>query len=186
MTVSVVLSQPLSFHITSSAIMWATGGDVSHASIHFDGDGVAFGGRRWVYEAVGHGVRLCPVERWRKTNRVRYEILFRDTETARSALAVAMHELGSGYDFAGVARFAVYLLARKIHAGSANWICRSTPDTLFCSEAVLRVVQVAASLSGNPQAFEDVMTWCPDATSPEDLKRLRYMEAFLLHYADPR
>ena len=184
MGVSVVLSTPPTFHLSSWAIREFTGSDVSHASLHFDGDGLILGHRRWVYEAVSHGVRLVPFERWEKVNLLRYRLNFVDEFAAYRGLSVSLYELGAEYDYGGVIKFALYLLLKKIHLGAANWM-RASPDSLFCSEAVLRVIQTVIAFASDPETFGDLLSWVPDLTSPEDLKRLRRYDAFEVTYANP-
>lgn len=178
--VAIVLSRPRKFALASWAIRNVTWSDVSHASLHFLSDGGVLGEQVWVYEAVAHGVRLCPIDRWLEHNDPRYKIGVKDDDLGMKALRIGMHEIGASYDYAGIGKFAAYLICRQLHVGMANWITRSTPDTLFCSEAVLRVVQIMAALSDDPEEFDDIPKWNPDLTAPEDLKRLHLYSPFVL------
>jgi len=185
MSVAVVLSRPRGRSFVSWGIRKFTSSDVSHASIHFMSHGGVLGRGQWVFESGGHGLVLVPKAKWDKSNDTRYRFTLKGdyTEIGYTALKSSMLELGTEYDFAGVGRFALYVILKKISPCLADRMVRSTPDQLFCSELVLRVLHLMGSMAS--EGFEYVMDLIPDATSPEDLKALRKCYAWEVEYANP-
>jgi hypothetical protein len=182
--IAVVLSRPRERAFISWAIRKLTHSDVSHASIHFTSDGGVLGRRIWVFESTAHGLGLHLGERWDKHNDALYKMEIKDEPLGQRALAIGMRELGSEYDFGGIGRFACYLFMRKFSASLAESVVRDTPNRMFCSEAVLRIVHVMDALS-NDDSFAQTRSWRPDLTSPEDLKALRFCSGVRLAYASP-
>lgn len=185
--IAVVLSRPPDFNVCSWGIRKFTHSDVSHASLRFvDKDGT-LGGGVWATEAGSHGFIVKSMKKWEKVNDARYIFTLKqglETEVGYPALKMAFRELGDEYDYDGVVRFALYLMLNPLSHSLAERFVKSTPDKMFCSEAVFRVLQIMSILA-NGEGFEPLAKMQAELVSPEDLKVLRRCGAFEVTYANP-
>lgn len=144
----------------SRLIRAMTGSRVSHAWL-LDTEG--FHGVEVVIEATDVGFRLIPFDVFKKQNEV--VATFTPPLSLEPGVRVAARWLGERYDFAGLFATSVVLLGRWLKRRWRNPVHSS--DALFCSEAVVRVLQA----SGYPEADKLV----PEDTTPEDL--LEFLES---------
>jgi hypothetical protein len=150
-------STPKRWNFLSWAIRRITGSKASHAWLLVDDPVFRL---RMVMESHTTGFRLVPLTEFAKTNEV--VALAVPQVDLSDGVAEAGAWLGSRYDFTGLLGMCVVLAGRWLHQKWKNPV--QSARSMFCSEAVVRVLQAARY----PHA--DAID--PDDTSPQDLLAL--------------
>jgi hypothetical protein len=142
-------------NIFSRAIRWLTGSKTSHTWLLFDD---TFFGLPMVMEATEVGFRLLPYDNF-KAEGNDIIALIEPPYALDEGVQQAARWLGERYDFTGILGSVFVLLGRWLKKKWRNPLAGS--KSMFCSEAVVRVMQ-AAKYPGS-DAFD------PEATTPQDL-----------------
>jgi len=143
--------------------MKGTRAGASHASIHWTGSGTV-GGEAMVLESTTHGTGITHPGVWDlKSEIVRsYKLLDDHEEAGRKALGTIWTRLGTDYDYPGVIRFGLRMIARWIFGLRLK--AADTSETLFCSELVARwLTELAKQTGKGPTQIS------PADTPPADL-----------------
>lgn len=141
--------------IVSKIIRWFTKSKASHTWVLFED---TFFGMEMVMESTDTGFRVVPFANF-KAEGNDIVALVDPVAPLDEGVKAAAAWLGESYDFGGLFGSAFVLLGRWLRRKWANpW---ASAHAMFCSEAVVRVLQ-AAKYPGS-SAFD------PEATSPQDL-----------------
>jgi hypothetical protein len=142
-------------NLMSRAIRWLTGSKASHAWLLVED---TFFGIDMVMEATEVGFRLIPFDNFKAEGNDIVALLEAPYPLDEGVHAAARW-IGERYDFAGLLGSAFVLLGRWLRKKWRNPMASSR--SMFCSEAVVRVMQ-AAGYPGS-ESFD------PEATTPQDL-----------------
>jgi hypothetical protein len=148
---------------TSKLIRWFTGSDVSHALIIVDFEMVQADGTahpRMVLEATATGFGLRLLSEFLKTNTIMLEAE-PPGELVKGYLGV-LNLLEEAYDYEGIVGIALVGLARRLGKRIQSPVHSS--HALFCSEATVRMLQLARSTPFLPLDAP--------STAPSDLEPL--------------
>ncbi len=144
------------FSTSSNPVSWAirrlTSSEVSHCFFIADLWGVAC-----VLEATERGFVASPVSEFSKAHRIMTvcDLELEDAPTMQQAVEI----LGRPYDFLGLVGFLWVLLGRKLGQPWKN--PARSEDRLFCSEAIVRVLQKVK--------YPGASLLDPEQVSPQDL-----------------
>lgn len=140
--------------VLSRFIRWVTGSTTSHAWLLFDFHGIPM-----VFEATFEGVRLIPLEVFKKSNDI---VVIYQTPCGEETLKPIFHKLGQNYDFGGLLGSAVVQLGRRFRRRWNNpW---NNGKALFCSEIVAEWLRDVGYPGAENLASAEV--------SPQDLLKL--------------
>lgn len=142
-------------NVFSRVIRWITGSKASHAWILFDD---TFFGLNMVMEATETGFRLIPYENFKAEGNDVVAVV-EPPYPLDDGVHQAARWLGEKYDFAGLFGSIFVMFGRWLRRKWRNPFAGAR--SMFCSEAVVRVMQ-AARFPGS-EAFD------PEATTPQDL-----------------
>jgi hypothetical protein len=161
-------STPKKWKLLSWAIKFLTKSEVSHA--WFLVDDPVFG-IRMVMDSYLTGLRLIPLEHFLEGNRVVY--FATPLWNLDKGLLFQSREIGDKYDLWGLAGMAyVSLMWRWFKKKVKNPLAQ--PGAMFCSEAVVRVLQFSG--------FPDSTAIEPESTNPGELlqffKESQHVELF--------
>jgi hypothetical protein len=139
----------------SRLIRWLTKSKASHAWLLFDD---TFFGLRMVMEATEVGFRILPFSNFQAEGNDIVAIV-QPAAPLEDGVMAAGQWLGESYDFAGLLGTSFVLLGRWLRRKWKNPL--ASPHAMFCSEAVVRVIQ-AAKYPGSEALV-------PASTTPQDL-----------------
>ncbi len=114
-------------------------------------------GTECVLEAAGLGVVALPLSEFLKNNQIVtiYGLGLQDNHTMQQAISL----LGKPYDFLGLLGFLWVLIGRRLGRSWKNPV--HSENQLFCSEAIVRVLQKSN--------YKGASLLDPEQTSPQDL-----------------
>jgi hypothetical protein len=166
-------SKPRRWNLLSWGIRAVTGSRTSHAWVELHDP---LFNLKMVLEAHVSGLRLVPRSLFAATNHV--VAYARPEVDLAQGVAAQGRWLGAAYDGKGLLGMSWVILGRWLGKKWKNPVHGSR--SLFCSEAVVRMLQAAG--------YEPARALCPDDTSPEDL--LEFLQAhggdFELEFLDGR
>jgi hypothetical protein len=142
-------------NIMSRVIRWFTHSKVSHVWLLVED---TFFGVDMVMEATETGFRLIPYANFVAEGNTIVAVL-EPAYPLDTGVQTAVHWLGERYDFAGLFGSAFVMLGRWLKRKWRNPL--DAPKSMFCSEAVTRVLQ--ASAYPGAEALDS------SATTPQDL-----------------
>jgi len=142
-------------NVMSRLIRWFTGSKVSHTWLLIED---AFFGVEMVMEATETGFRLIPYTNFKAEGNDIVAVLD-PAHPLDAGVRQAALWLGERYDFTGLFGSAFVLLGRWLKRKWRNPF--DAPQSMFCSEAVTRVLQAAA--------YPGAQNLDPAATTPQDL-----------------
>lgn len=142
-------------NIVSRLIRWLTKSKASHAWLLVEDP---FFGLEMVMEATETGFRLIPLANF-KAEGNNIVALLEPSSPLDEGVKQAGKWLGEHYDFAGLFGASVVILGRWLRRKWRNPF--GSPKSMFCSEAVVRVMQASK--------FPGAEGLDPEATTPQDL-----------------
>ena len=141
----------------SRIIRWVTQSRASHCFFLYASEDL---GKDVVMEAATEGFRVMPWDVFRKRNRVIQVVTPAPTYPLVPAVRKIAEHLGSAYDFGGLAGAGAVVAAKR--GGFRIKNATASSHSLFCSEAVVRALQLAG--------YPGTEKMDPEGTTPEDLR----------------
>lgn len=165
-------------NIISQMIMFATGSDISHASIRFSNTE-----SNWMVEAAKYGIQPGWWNKFKSKNKIVHVFKFKNFDEKKLEEIVDKcldKMIGKKYDYFGILGFAISIILRKLGFKNIKNIFGSK-KMFFCSEFIMRVVEQIEK-----ETKIKIFDGDPELTSPYDLflkcVNNEYLEDVTLNY----